>query len=85
MPNCLICGNDFKSPRGTENKENQFLTTDPDTDKSLYMCKDCYLTRSESEYRIHEGEHLCNTAKCARNAMAFSKFCEICEEHKKYE
>lgn len=69
---CYECGNHFVVKK---KDENTLLFKEPD----IYICMECYEERINSEYRIANGSYLCSNSKCARNRIAFSNFCEICD------
>ena len=69
---CNECGNAFILKK---KYQDRLIFIEPDK----YICMDCYDERVNSEYRILSGIYLCVNSKCARNRMAFSDFCEICD------
>jgi hypothetical protein len=69
---CCECGNNFVVRK---KDESILLFKEPDD----YICLNCYEERINSEYRILNGSYLCSNSKCARNKIAFSNFCEICD------
>lgn len=83
--NCAVCECDFKLTQSEKKRERIYHSDDPKTGKPRYMCDGCYSERINSEFRIIDGVSLCANSGCARNAMALSKYCEICEQSKQYE
>jgi len=84
MAECIICEYEFSLSKNKIKLKNQYHSTDKEEYKH-YMCEGCYIDRSESEYRMIEGEVLCNKGGCARNATVFSKYCEICNNNTIYD
>lgn len=78
MVSCIICETEFDVPKSKIKREKQYHSTDPNTNEEYYMCSDCEDERATAEYRYLEGVILCSNMGCGRNAMAFSKQCEIC-------
>lgn len=69
---CYECENPFIVKK---KDEKILLFKEPDQ----FICMECYEERINSEYRITNGSYLCSNSKCARNKIAFSNFCEICD------
>ena len=84
MAECIICGHEFTLPQSKAKLQNQYHSTDKNNNNN-YMCEGCYIERSNSEYRMIEGEMLCAKSNCARNAMSSSKYCEICNNNQIYD
>jgi hypothetical protein len=84
MTECIICECEFQLSQSKKKRINQYHSSTKEGDKN-YMCEDCFLERANSEYRMHNGTMLCAKVGCARNCMALSKYCEICENENNYQ
>lgn len=76
MATCVICETEFELSKKHEKK----LFYGYDTDlKNQFMCEECWEQRAFASTRYFDGEMLCCNKGCGRSAMAFSKYCLICE------
>jgi len=76
---CFNCDNEFSLPKGQIKRDELYFKKNPVSDKKLYICLECYDNRMNSEYRIIDGDIMCANRSCVRNSMAFSIYCEVCE------
>lgn len=77
MSICVVCSNEFVLPKSNRLIDNLIFSQNNDVDE--YMCPDCYDLRANSDFRYHDGQILCASNGCGRNAMTFSKYCFKCD------
>ena len=84
MSICFLCQEEFTTPKSQKKKDKLYFLTTKEGNKE-YICDDCHYDRSNCDFRMIDGEQLCSTFNCARNSMAFSKYCDVCEQKKLYD
>ena len=77
MSVCFLCNSEFSLPVHPSKRE-KLIYFENENGNNEYMCQDCFEERAFSNDRYSNGELLCSTYGCPRNASILTKYCYKC-------